>query len=116
MNLTDRKAGGVRIVSVRGRIDQAGTADFQRDLAPFLDACRAGAEALVLDLAAVDYVSSVGLRALMLAARQVQAQAGHLAVAALSPLVAEVFQISRFDLVLRVFDTVDAAIAGVSAA
>ena len=70
---------------------------------------------LVLDFSQVPYISSVGLRVLMLASRRVNAQQGKLAMAALTPLVAEVFRISRFDMVLRVFDTVDAAVTALQA-
>ena len=65
---------------------------------------------LLRDFAGVEYVSSVGLRVLMLTAKQVKAQNGRIAIAALTPLVSEVFQISRFDLVFSVFDTLDLAL------
>ena len=65
---------------------------------------------LLRGFAGVEYVSSVGLRVLMLAAKQVKAQNGRIAIAALTPLVSEVFQISRFDLVFSVFDTLDLAL------
>jgi len=64
---------------------------------------------MVLDLSAVEYISSVGLRVLMLAARQVKAQEGQIAIAALQPVVREVFEISRFDLVFKVFADIEAA-------
>ena len=68
----------------------------------------------MLDFASIDYISSVGLRALMLAARQVKAQNGRIAIAALTSVVKEVFEISRFNMVYKVFDSVDAAVTGVS--
>jgi anti-sigma B factor antagonist len=111
MELTCRDIGAVRVLSVEGRIDHARAADFQQALAPHLDDCNAQGEALVLDFGAVDYVSSIGLRALMLAAKQVKAQNGRIAIAALSPVVSEVFQISRFNLVFNVYDSVEAAAA-----
>lgn len=114
MELTCRTIGAVRVVAVAGRIDHSRAAQFEQALAPHLDQCSAQGSPLVLDFGAVDYVSSIGLRALMLAAKQVRAQGGRVAMAALSPLVAEVFQISRFDLVLRVFETCEAAAAELS--
>lgn len=114
MELTRRTIGAVRVVTVAGRLDHSRAAAFQQALAPHLGECSAAGSALVLDFAAVDYVSSIGLRALMLAAKQVRAQGGRVAIAALSPLVAEVFQISRFDLVLRVFASCEDAAAELS--
>ncbi len=97
------------IVSPTGRIDQSSADIFQSALAPHLAGCTKNGAPLILDFSGVDYISSVGLRALMLAARQVKAQDGRIAIAALQPVVKEVFEISRFNLVLKVFDTVKAA-------
>ena len=69
---------------------------------------------LLRDFAGVEYVSSVGLRVLMLAAKQVTAQNGRIVIAALTPVVFEVFQISRFDLIFSVFDTLDSALVALA--
>ena len=65
-----------------------------------------------LDHSHVVYISSVGLRVLLLAAKQVKAQQGRIAIAALSPIVTEVFQVSHFNLVLSVYPDVASAVAG----
>ena len=69
---------------------------------------------LLRGFAGVEYVSSVGLRVLMLAAKQVTAQNGRIVIAALTPVVSEVFQISRFDLIFSVFDTLDSALVALA--
>ena len=68
----------------------------------------------MLDLSGLEYVSSAGLRCLMIAAREAKARAGRIVVAAMQPVVAEIFQISRFNLVLEVFPTLREALASVS--
>ena len=70
----------------------------------------AGASVLV-DFSAVEYISSAGLRALMMGSKQSKATNGRLAVAALAPVVKEIFEISRFSLVVQVFDTTADALA-----
>jgi anti-sigma B factor antagonist/stage II sporulation protein AA (anti-sigma F factor antagonist) len=65
---------------------------------------------VLINLSGVDYISSAGLRALMMASKQSKASEGRLAVAALSPVVQEIFTISRFALVVQVFNTPDEAI------
>ena len=70
----------------------------------------------VIDFAKVDYISSAGLRVLMLAAKQAKAQSGFLAVAAVQPLVQEILEISKFTLVLRILPTVREAVAAASPA
>jgi anti-anti-sigma factor len=62
----------------------------------------------VLDFSGVDYIASVGLRALMVAARQAKAGGG-IGIAALQPMVREVFSIARFDLVIPCFDSLESA-------
>jgi anti-sigma B factor antagonist len=109
LELTSRTLGTVQILAVRGRIDHAHANAFDAALAPHLRQCTAAGAGLVLDFSAVDFISSVGLRVLMLAAKQVKAQQGRIAVAALTPVVHEVFQVSRFNLVLKVFANADEA-------
>ena len=99
-----------------GRIDHATADSFKTALAPHLAAVATGCDRAVIDLAGVEYISSVGLRVLMLASKQVKAQGGALAVADLQPVVREIFEISRFNLVLEVFPTLREALAKLSPA
>ncbi len=114
MELSSRQSGSVRVLAPKGRLDHASAPAFRIALAPHLDECRAQGTALVLDFSEVVYISSVGLRELMLAAKQAKEQDGRIAIAVLTPVVAEVFQVSHFNLVFQVFATVDAAIAAVA--
>jgi anti-sigma B factor antagonist/stage II sporulation protein AA (anti-sigma F factor antagonist) len=67
--------------------------------------------ALIIDLAGVDYISSAGLRSLMIVFKAGKADGKAFAVAALQPLLLEIFTISRFNLVFPVFETVREAVA-----
>ena len=114
MELRHRTQGSVNIVMPTRRIDQSSADEFQAALAPHLAACTKGGTPLVLDFSDVEYISSVGLRVLMLAARQTGAQGGRLVIAVLQPMVREVFEISSFDLVFKIFDDVCAAVEALS--
>ena len=107
--------GNALVLKVAGRLDQDNCDEFRVDLAPHLDTATAGALAVVLDLSELDYVSSAGLRCFMLAAKETRSRDGSIVVAALQPMVAEIFQISRFDLLIPVFPTLRAALESVSA-
>jgi anti-sigma B factor antagonist/stage II sporulation protein AA (anti-sigma F factor antagonist) len=111
MDLAQKRIAGTVVLAPSGRIDHATAEGFKTSLGPHVARCAAGQDRLVLDFSAVEYISSAGLRVLMLAAKQAKAQGGVLAVAALQPIVREIFEISRFTLVLRVFATVDEALA-----
>ena len=114
MNVTSRRYANAVVVHAAGRLDQDTCEAFRGDLLKYVDEAANVGGAIVLDLSALEYVSSAGLRCFMLASRQAKAQHGRIFVAALQPMVAEIFQISHFNLVFQVFPTVRDAIAAVS--
>jgi anti-sigma B factor antagonist/stage II sporulation protein AA (anti-sigma F factor antagonist) len=114
MDLVSARHGDTLVLSPRGRIDHASAEAFKTALEPHLATTGRG-RPLVLDLGAVDYIASIGLRVLMLASRQARAQGGTIAVAALQPLVREIFEISKFTLVFPCFPSVAEALAAQAA-
>ena len=116
MDIAHKTYGDVLVLSPAGRIDHANSDSFRNALTPLVDRCKAGGDKLVFDLARVDYVSSAGLRCFMLAEKQAKAQGGTIVVAAMQPVVKEIFEISRFTLVFATFATVRDAVAKVSPA
>jgi anti-sigma B factor antagonist len=70
-----------------------------------LDAVGSGVSGVIVDFAEVDYISSAGLHALMKAIRQ--RKECRLAVAALRPIVQEIFQIARFQHVVQISDSIE---------
>ncbi|HEX4926851.1 MAG TPA: STAS domain-containing protein [Burkholderiales bacterium] len=114
MPLPHREYAGIRVVSPVGRLDHETCDAFQADLAPHVQASAHEGGALVLDLSRLEYISSAGLRCLMMAARQAGEQRGRILVAAMQPIVSEIVRISRFNLVLEVFASTREALAAVS--
>ena len=114
MNVTSRKYGPAVGLQVSGRLDQDTCGDFTRELMTYVDSMAHAGGAVILDLSGLEYVSSAGLRCFMLASRQAKAQHGRIFVAALQPMVAEIFEISHFNLVFQVFPTLREAMAAVS--
>lgn len=103
----------VLVATATGRIDFAGAQVLEGALASAL-APDGPVRGIVIDLADVDYISSVGLRVLMVAAKAMRARKASIAVASLQPVVAEIFEISRFHHVVDVRGSVRDAIAAVS--
>jgi anti-sigma B factor antagonist len=97
-----------------GQIDHPNAESLQQALAPVLDATAPSKGALVLDFSRVTYISSMGLRILLVAAKQVRAVNARIAVAALQPNVREIFEIARFNHVLEIFPDVRTALEHVS--
>ena len=114
MNVSSRRYANAIAVQVAGRLDQDTCEAFRGQLMGFVDAAARDGGAIVLDLSQLEYVSSAGLRCFMLASRQAKAQHGRIFVAALQPMVAEIFEISHFNLVFQVFPTLREAMGAVS--
>lgn len=114
MSLVATNNGSAIILGLSGRLDQDNCESFRGELAPHLDTAARSHLAIVLDLSQLEYVSSAGLRCFMLAVKQAKTYDGRIVVAALQPMVAEIFQISRFDMLLEVFASVTKAVSAVS--
>jgi anti-anti-sigma factor len=114
MELSPRRLADTLVLRPAGRIDHANADAFQTRLMPVLAQCAAGKDRLVFDFSDVDYISSAGLRVLMLAAKQAKAQGGIIVITGLRPLVAEIFDISRFTMVFTIKPSLREALAEVS--
>ena len=115
MNLAPRSIADVLVLAPAGRLDHESVDAFRTGLQPQLDSALQAGQRVLFDLSGLEYVSSAGLRCFMLASRQAKAQHGRIVVAALQPMVAEIFEISHFNLVFQVFPTVREALGATSA-
>ncbi len=114
MQFSIRKFTDVVVAAPIGRIDHSNAGPFEDALRPVLEQSGGSGEAVVLDFSGVEYISSVGLRVLMAAAKQAHSQGSKIAVASLQPIVAEIFAISRFDRILDLYPSVADALASLS--
>ena len=94
---TERQ-GTVLIASTEDRIDGVNAREFQDALQ---GAISDDDSAVVLDLERLTYISSAGLRVILLVAKTLQRQDKNLAVCSLSGPVREVFEISGFDKIIQ---------------
>ncbi|HEX2570546.1 MAG TPA: STAS domain-containing protein [Polyangia bacterium] len=114
MQIVEKTYGPVTVLAPAGRIDLTSGEAFQAAVLAAVHRHEPAGALVVLDFSGVEYISSIGLRALMVAAKQTKALGGQLAIAALTPVVHEIFHISRFDLVLKAFASLREALAALS--
>jgi anti-sigma B factor antagonist len=114
MQFSSSQLADVTLAVPVGRIDQTGAPALEQALSPLV--AQAGAEkgAIVLDFSGVDYISSVGLRVLMIASKAMRQHGARIVLAAPQPVVAEILSISRFDRVLEIAPAVRRALEWVS--
>lgn len=111
--MDQRSIADVTVLRPSGRIDLDTTPPLQQRLLPLVEPT--GAK-VVVDFSEVSYISSSGLRALMLGAKAASRGEGRLVVCNLNPNVAEIFRISRFHMVVEVQPDLAAALAALSPA
>ncbi len=108
MEITKRKEKNAVVVSVKGRMDAVSSAEFEKEL----DASMADGENIfVIDFGELDYISSAGVRSILIAANKLKAKKGYLSLCALKDLVEEVFEISGFSSIIPIYDSVESALA-----
>ena len=111
MEIKEKQVDGVTVLSLTGSID-AMTAP---RITEFIqDQIAGGNIKLVVDMSGVDYTSSAGLRVLLGAIKETRSQSGDLRLTGVRPDVRKVLTLSGFTNILKMFDTLDTAIASYS--
>jgi anti-anti-sigma factor len=111
MDISTELRGEVLIARTQNRIDGANAREFQDALQAAIDEHDG---AMVLDMENLTYISSAGLRVILLIARGLQRNNNNLALCSLSGPVREIFQISGFDKIIATHDSEADAVASVS--
>ncbi len=87
------------IVALQGQLNSANAGTIEAEV---LGLVSGGARNLVLDFAALDYISSAGLRMVLVVAKRLKQEGGLLVLCGMQPHVREVFDISGFLAILNV--------------
>lgn len=104
---------GTAVVAPAGRVDETTASAFGERLADEVAAANAsGLQRLAIDLGGIEYMSSRGLRALTLAQRRAKELGLTIVLAGANPVMREILAISRYDMVFKVFDRTEDALAG----
>ena len=102
--MTDQEAQRPFVLAPARRLDSSTAPGFESELLGRIDA---GAVAVLLDCSGVDYISSAGLRVILLAGKRLTAKGGRLALCALNEDCLEALRISGFDALFALYDSVD---------
>ncbi len=87
--VTERNVG-TYLVTLEGRLDTNTYSQFDEKVAPLLTG---SARLLILDMAKLDYISSMGLRSVNLARKAIKSHEGHVVFVNLQPLIEKIFEI-----------------------
>jgi anti-sigma B factor antagonist len=106
--IVEKLLGGIILLDLRGRITLGReTEAFRRKIRELIDA---GYRRLILDLAEITYIDSVGLSTLVASLTSVRKQGGDLKLVRLPPGVHQSLQIARLVTVFEIHNSLESAL------
>ncbi len=108
MRSRSQTIGCCRILRVTGRIDFEAAAEFEKALGDLIQE----SQSIILDLSEIEMLSSAGLRVILTAGKRASQKKGELVLAAPGTAARQVLEISHFNLLFRIFESLDKALAG----
>jgi len=115
MNWTKDIRQGNVIVFPGGPVNHENAEDFESRIIPSVEEASRSGGSLIIDFRHVDYMTSVGLRALMMAVNKADATAVKILVTGMNDTMREIFHISGFEKLFVVHDSLESALAATSA-
>ena len=109
MEITEQKSAGVVTLRLAGRLDTTTAPAFEDKI---LGRIESGERHVVIDLAQLDYISSAGLRVIVLAGKRLSAANGKMALCSLKDRVREVFDIAGLSSIFSIYGSHDDATRG----
>jgi anti-anti-sigma factor len=110
MTLRQETRTDILILSPVGRLDSNSSPELERVI---VDQLAAGTQRLVFDLSDMNYISSAGLRVILLAGKKLRTSQGKMVLVGLQDMVREVFEMSGFLTLFAVGATLDEGLAKV---
>lgn len=111
MKIAIDRQGGTVIVTVSGRLSSAVADLFQERLMAGLDN---GPTAVVIDFSELKFITSAGLRALIVAAKRARSDGYHIYLCGMTDAIREVFEVSGLLRIFIVHPSLEAGLAAVS--
>ena len=97
LNITTKTEDGALQVALEGRLDTVTSPQLENELKNALD----GADALVLDMEKLEYISSAGLRVL-LSAQKLMSSNGGMKLLHVNDTIMEIFEVTGFSDILTI--------------
>lgn len=108
MNVTEEKTGNVYVLTPEGRLD---TTNYQVLEQHLQNITGSNAGNILVDMSKLEYISSSGLRVLLMYLKKIKAVNGRLMLCSMIPDIREVFEISGFVNIFEIFNSREEALA-----
>lgn len=107
MELTHLKQNDIHILKISGKLDTNTSQEFEKELMAIVNS---GEKKILLDCKDLDYISSAGLRVLLLAAKVIKSSDGKVMLAGLKEHVSQVFEIAGFTGIFPIYQSLNEAV------
>jgi anti-anti-sigma factor len=104
MEIEHRIENEILVFAIKGRLDAATASTADETIKQTMVE---KTKRLLFDLSALEYLSSGGLRVILGAAKEIRRREGKVALAALTPYVYEIFEVSGFTAMIPIKDSVE---------
>ena len=111
MAVTIETRGTALVAVASGRIDSANASQFQEELSVVNDGSGSG---VILDLGGLSYISSAGLRVILMVAKTLRSTNTNFVVCSPSDAIREIFEISGFSQIIPIHNSQDEALSVVN--
>ena len=106
LQIQSERDGDTLILVPEGRIDSSNASEFEREMNAHIDN---GDVHIVVDFSRLSFISSSGMRVLLIAAKRVR-RGGKLVLCSMRDSIREIFSISGFDAIITVVKSRDEAL------
>ena len=108
IEVVEERENDVLVVQPVGRLDSANAGAFESII---MDHINKGERSLIVDFSRLTFISSSGMRVLLIAAKKLSATQGRLALCDMQEHIHEIFSISGFDQIIPIHDSRQATIS-----
>ena len=108
MKITTEKKAEVLVVHAEGRLDFMTAGEFEKEVSTLIQQLK---QNVLLDFEKLDYISSAGLRSILILAKETKTKGNILALCSLNETIKEVFCISKFDSIITIYPTIEEGLA-----
>ena len=107
MKIEQSERDGVTCLAIQGRLDADSAPEAEPVVKAILNEKKPN---LLFDLSGMEYISSAGLRVILLAVKDMRNRKGKVVLCGLTPYVKEIFDVSNFSSIIPITDSVEAGL------
>jgi anti-sigma B factor antagonist len=100
LQISERDVGEIKVIDMVGHLDTNTSAEAEQYLSKLID--DQDFNKILINFKDLNYISSAGLRILLVTTKKVKGKGGELKLSNMAPVVKEVFDISGFSMIISV--------------